>query len=228
MNLSFYVSHHLCDLDWISVIAFDRRSQAALIDAHSASKFSDCYSFALVNSVHVLAGVRALFRCSGPSAITRSVWAVVADSIKRSSIRTRTHVRKELREVVSPLRSHVDTSRSVQWILGTLRVVAPALGVLPRTILRCLSLSVSVTSISSYRCFDFFTATALSAATCKTPGINGGLFATVTLTIPSSTADKAFSDVGLSPRYNDQLTEAMPGSVYQLGHTSIFSQGVAA
>lgn len=217
MNLSFYISHHLSDLDWISVVAFDRRSQTALIDAHSASKFSDRYSFALINSVDVLASVGLLLRERGPSAITGRVWSIIINAVKRSSIWTRTHVCEETSVVKSPLWSHVDSSRSVEWKLRIPLVVATILSVFPRFIFRSLSTRVSVAGVLFNGCFSLVTAAATRAATTKTPRLNRSQLSAVALAVPSSTTNPVAFHVGRSPRQNDQLAEALSGSIYQFG-----------
>ncbi len=76
-----------------------------------------------------------LLLTSCPSAITWRVVAIVVDTVKAGSRRTRSHIFVKCHEVAAPRLFHPDTSSAIASICLVLCVVAPIFSTAPRTIL---------------------------------------------------------------------------------------------
>ncbi len=76
---------------------------------------------------------RLLARCR-PAYIARLVAALIVDTIKRRSFRTRPDVRQEHDEVITPLRRHPDSSPTVEGVISVARILATLLHCAPRPI----------------------------------------------------------------------------------------------
>lgn len=133
-----------------------------------------------------------------PSAVIRSVWAVVIYSAKCVCVWTWSHISKKLGERVDPLGADSDSTSAVGRILWIIRVEAPLLHRRPGVIFSAMTKTVGQTRGIAH-CVA--RSTAGYATSCKFALNNEGIFPARAFAMPRSIR------AAVSQRYNTKISE---------------------
>lgn len=133
-----------------------------------AFPFTGRHSLPSVLNVARVAFVVGLDPARGPSAVARSVVAIVVDAIKFAVARPRPHIAKEGNKGAAPLLSHLDAAPAVPIVMRVAGVIATMLGARPRHVLGRVRMPVR--AFARRRGFAFIAATARSAASAQVLG----------------------------------------------------------
>lgn len=107
--------------------------------------FGNCLSASTISNSPVVAPVVGLPLCCCPSAVTRFVITVRVDSVERTSVRSRSHVRKEIGERLSPSVADANSATTIGAIARLTFVLASRSHRLPGAVFtgrasRCVSM----------------------------------------------------------------------------------------
>lgn len=127
--------------------------QAQPQGAHRPAAFTrplgNVFGLALVSDWTIPARVVRLGAWRGPSAVAWFVVSVIVPAIQCQARRALTHVSKERREVMTPTVAHGNTACAIRGEFRCVGVIAPALRVLPTSVLACATPAVNVSHRSN-------------------------------------------------------------------------------
>lgn len=110
--------------------------QAMIVEALDASQLLEGNLPAVVRDINIAARVIRLLRRRRPSAVARLVVPIVVYPIDRRTVRARTHVREERREVFAPAIADSNSTAAVVAICAIGRIAASLSHRAPNTVFR--------------------------------------------------------------------------------------------
>ncbi len=127
-------------------------SKSAFCDSDATRPFSKAMSLAVIGKQPDFSRVLSLFQFCSPAAISRLVIAVIVNAINCCfRKRLRPHVLKEVNKRIEPSLTNSYSSTAIDFVVGSLWVVAPPLHFLPGRVLARLAHSVSVSAMATAR-----------------------------------------------------------------------------
>ncbi len=153
-----------------------------LFQPSNCSPFGDTTALAMSGNDNCDRPIAILFQCSRPAAVIRRVRAIIIDSIERCSVRSMSHICKELLKGLNPLRADRYAATSVFGISGIVWLKAALLHCLPG--MPCWGASSSMGSFNAAHVLALETAATCTSAALKLASTNDSFCSANTDAIP--------------------------------------------
>lgn len=162
---------------------------------------SQCVCGVIQRQTMIRPFVILLFNRTRPTAIIRSVWAIIVNAIQRMTDGTTAHISQEVRETIKPLWAQDDAAATVGWIAFVVRIVTATLRMLPADIFAALVANGRFAMFDQFRAhaIDLQAPARLSITTTQVGLNNRQGIATVALAKPCTLVAFSRFDIGRQP-----------------------------